>query len=152
MFFFIFFDISSLLLRYITPAIPRSSRLDLSKNILKNIDSYLNFRTLGSRDSASHEQVLNHQNIRKPPGKSYSNPNPHPHPNSNPYGASHDFVGYAGLCALHVGCGRQRLLCLPHDHLERGLVSVKDLGSNAITAAKAGAPNEESENERRERG
>src|SRR5690606_4601922 len=46
MFFFIFFDISSLLLRYITPAIPRSSRLDLSKNILKNIDSYLNFRTL----------------------------------------------------------------------------------------------------------
>src|SRR5690606_13218652 len=44
--FFIFFDISSLLLRYITPAIPRSSRLDLSKNILKNIDSYLNFRTL----------------------------------------------------------------------------------------------------------
>ena len=77
MFFFIFFDISSLLLRYITPAIPRSSRLDLSKNILKNIDSYLNFRTLGSRDSASHEQVLNHQNIRKPPGKSYSNPNPH---------------------------------------------------------------------------
>src|SRR5690606_31939056 len=47
MFFFIFFDISSLLLRYITPAIPRSSRLDLSKNILKNIDSYLNFRTLG---------------------------------------------------------------------------------------------------------
>src|SRR5690606_2918718 len=28
--------------------------------------------------------VLNHQNIRKPPGKSYSNPNPHP--NSNPYG------------------------------------------------------------------
>src|SRR5690606_23024797 len=74
MFFFIFFDISSLLRRYITPAIPRSSRLDLSKNILKNIDSYLNFRTLGSRDSASHEQVLNHQNIRKPPGKSYSNP------------------------------------------------------------------------------
>src|SRR5690606_86548 len=48
MFFFIFFDISSLLLRYITPAIPRSSRLDLSKNILKNIDSYLNFRTLDS--------------------------------------------------------------------------------------------------------
>ena len=46
MFFFIFFDISSLLLRYITPAIPRSSCLDLSKNILKNIDSYLNFRTL----------------------------------------------------------------------------------------------------------
>src|SRR5690606_2557684 len=46
MFFFIFFDISSLLLLYITPAIPRSSRLDLSKNILKNIDSYLNFRTL----------------------------------------------------------------------------------------------------------
>src|SRR5690606_8042679 len=46
MFFFIFFDISSLLFRYITPAIPRSSRLDLSKNILKNIDSYLNFRTL----------------------------------------------------------------------------------------------------------
>src|SRR5690606_40218934 len=46
MFFFIFFDISSLLLRYISPAIPRSSLLDLSKNILKNIDSYLNFRTL----------------------------------------------------------------------------------------------------------
>src|SRR5690606_15335956 len=37
MFFFIFFDISSLLLRYITPAIPRSSRLDLSKNILTYI-------------------------------------------------------------------------------------------------------------------
>src|SRR5690606_22982310 len=50
MFFFIFFDISSLLLRYITPAIPRSSRLDLSKNILKNIDSYLNFRTLEFRN------------------------------------------------------------------------------------------------------
>src|SRR5690606_20786388 len=49
MFFFIFFDISSLLLRYITPAIPRSSRLGLSKNILKNIDSYLNFRTLGDK-------------------------------------------------------------------------------------------------------
>src|SRR5690606_31288654 len=54
MFFFIFFDISSLLLRYITPAIPRSSRLDLSKNILKNIDSYLNFRTLVCRELSSY--------------------------------------------------------------------------------------------------
>src|SRR5690606_30506481 len=53
MFFFIFFDISSLLLRYITPAIPRSSRLDLSKNILKNIDSYLNFRTLVLKNAAA---------------------------------------------------------------------------------------------------
>ncbi|HLT33108.1 MAG TPA: GyrI-like domain-containing protein, partial [Aquaticitalea sp.] len=56
-FFFIFFDISSLLLRYITPAIPRSSRLDLSKNILKNIDSYLNFRTLGSNLKFTYQYI-----------------------------------------------------------------------------------------------
>src|SRR5690606_25895301 len=66
MFFFIFFDISSLLLRYITPAIPRSSRLDLSKNILKNIDSYLNFRTLGQTLDGFHDLLYGGIGVLEP--------------------------------------------------------------------------------------
>ena len=35
---------------------------------------------------SSQEQIPKHQNVHRPPGKSYTNPNPNPHPNPHPYG------------------------------------------------------------------
>src|SRR5690606_16508070 len=45
----------------------------------------------GSRDSAAQEQAPNHQTIRRPPGKSYSNTNTHtkPKPVCRPPGKSY---------------------------------------------------------------
>src|SRR5690606_11101021 len=73
------------------------------------------------------------------------------HPNSNPYEhpMTLSVTPVCVLCTLVVG-GRD--YCVYLMTIWREAWFVKVLGSNAISSAEAGAPNEESENARRERG
>src|SRR5690606_22637922 len=100
------------------------------------------------------------------PGKSYSNPNPHtgrsryvpsvlvsPSHTQTQTRTEHPMTlsvtPVCVLCTLVVG-GRDYCVYLMTIWREGWFVKV--VGSNAISSAEAGAPNEESENERRERG